>query len=297
MQKYLLTVLDAWIGRRATRSPAALTAVSGMTPAVVVTGGSRGIGLAIARRFASAGHAVVLVARDAEQLERAAGEIRKDLEAMVLPLALDITDAAAIDALEAGLASHGLYADVLVNNAGCGLSGAFETHGAGDLDRLIALDITALTRLMHHVLPQMRARGRGGVLNVASLGGYVPGPFQATYYASKAYVISLTEAVAAEMAGSGVRVCAVAPGPVSTGFHAAMGAEMARYRQLLPEMTPERVARSAYLGFMMGRTVIVPGLANTLTAYVLRVLPRPITVALVGWLLEPGPRKPETTLR
>ena len=98
---------------------------------------------------------------------------------------------------------------------------------------LLDLNVAALTRLMHHVLPGMLARARGGILNVASLGGLVPGPYQAAYYASKAYVVSLTEAVAAENAGRGVRFMALAPGPVNTGFHAAMGAELSFYRQLI----------------------------------------------------------------
>ncbi len=124
---------------------------------------------------------------------------------------------------------------MLVNNAGIGLSGRFDDHSHEEIEALLALNVTALTRLMRHVLPQMRARGRGGVLNIASLGGYVPGPHQAVYYASKAYVISLSEAVASELAGTGVRVAVVAPGPVATGFHAAMGAENARYRAWLLE--------------------------------------------------------------
>ena len=106
----------------------------------------------------------------------------------------------------------------------------------------------------------MKARGAGGILNVASLGGYAPGPYQAAYYASKAYVLSLTEALAAEAAGSGVRICVVAPGPVETRFHAKMGGEGAFYRSFIRAQTPKAVAASAYRGFMLGRRVVVPGL-------------------------------------
>ncbi len=254
--------------------------------AVVVTGGSRGIGLAIARRFAKAGHTIVLVARHREALDAAAAELRTKSGVRVVTLALDVTEPDAPHRIDAALEANGLACDVLVNNAGIGLSGRFDDHSHEKIEALLALNVTALTRLMRHVLPQMRARGRGGVLNIASLGGYVPGPHQAVYYASKAYVISLSEAVASELAGTGVRVAVVAPGPVATGFHEAMGAESARYRAWLPQMTPERVARSAYRGLKLGRSVIVPGFLNTAAAYALRALPHPIAVTLVGWLLS-----------
>ena len=122
-----------------------------------------------------------------------------------------------------------------------------------------------MTRLTRTALPDMIARQRGGILNVASLGAYVPGPNQAAYYASKSYVVSLTEAIASEASGQGVRVSALAPGPVDTRFHHDMGADRSLYRLVLPSMTPDRVARSAYRGFMFGQRVIVPGIFNTVS--------------------------------
>lgn len=255
-------------------------------PAVVVTGGSSGIGLAIARRFAAAGHAVALVARGRERLEAAAGGMRSGANVAVITIASDVTSAGACASIDSALTSNGLYCDVLVNAAGIGLAGPFGSHSSEEIDALLALNVAALTRLMRHVLPAMRARSRGGVLNVASLGGMVPGPNQAAYYASKSYVISLTEAVAQECRGSGVRIAVVAPGPVETGFHAAMGAERSPYRRLVPALSPEVVARSAYRWFRLGRTVIVPGTAGSLMAVALRVLPHPLTVPVVGWLLR-----------
>ena len=112
---------------------------------------------------------------------------------------------------------------------------------------------------MRHALPAMLARGEGGIINVASLGGLVPGPNQAAYYASKAYVVSLTRAVATENAGRGVRLMALAPGPVDTGFHRAMGAELSFYRQLMIALSPEQTARAAYRGYMLGLHLVVPG--------------------------------------
>jgi short-subunit dehydrogenase len=133
----------------------------------------------------------------------------------------------------------------------------------------------------------MRVRGRGGILNVASLGSYVPGPNQAAYYASKAYVLSLSEAIAAETAGEGVRVCALAPGPVNTAFHARMGAERALYRAFVPPASAEAVARAGYLGFVLGWRVTIPGVFNPLLALATRILPHRIVIPVVGLLLRP----------
>lgn len=284
-----LSIIDRWIARSARPNPQAVAAVSGLAPATVVSGASRGIGRALAARFAAAGRDVVMIARSRTELEQAASQLRTHAAGRVLALALDVTRHDAPELIDQFLAANGAYLDVLVNNAATGLAGSFDTSSAEDIDGLLALNIGALTRLMRHALPAMKARGRGGVLNVASLAGAIPGPYQAAYYASKAYVISLTEAVAAECGGSGVRIAVVVPGPVATGFHAAMGAENALYRRLLPANSPEPVARSAYAGFMLGRRVIYPGVLAPLAVAALRILPHPVTVPVVAWLLNIRP--------
>lgn len=283
----LRRLLDMWIGRYARPTPASLDAVAHLRPIVVVTGGSRGIGLALARRFAQAGHDVALVARTLDPLEEAATAIRREFSVDALPLALDITKPDAPRAIDASLAEAGFYLDILVNNAGIGLAGSFHEHAEEDVAQLVDLNVAALTRLMHHALPRLLARGRGGIINLASLGGLSPGPYQAAYYASKAYVISLTEAVAYEVAGHGVRLTAVAPGPVDTGFHEAMGSELAFYRQLIVALSPESVARSAYRGYVLGWRLVVPGLFNKLLVIPLRILPHRLLAPLIGWLLHP----------
>lgn len=286
------TLFDWWIYRRATARPEALAAVSELTPAVAVTGGSRGIGLAIARRFARAGHPLILIARSAADLASAKEGIQQDNPtAPVIPIALDITSGNAAAIIETESQARGFYVDILVNCAGHGLSGPLCDHKDEAIERLVALNIAALTRMTKAFAPPMRARARGGIINVASLGGYVPGPYQALYYASKAYVLSLTEALAAEMAGSGVRVSVLAPGPVATDFHAAMGAGRARYRSLIPEQSAEKIAHAAYRGYFLGRRVIVPGLFNTAASLVLRVLPHTISVPIMKWLLDPGQQR------
>ena len=250
-------------------------------PLTIVTGASRGIGRAIAARFLAAGRDVLLVARDASALEVAAAAMRPGAtagaEAFTLALAITAPDVGS--ALEA--------ADLIVNYAGIGLGGPVVEQAAEDLDRLITLNITALTRLTRHFAESFRRRGAGSIVNVTSLGAYVPGPNQAAYYASKAYALSLSEALASELSGSGVHVMAVAPGPVATRIHATMRAERAPYRLLLPAMSPEAVANATYLGWRLGRRGVVPGLHYQARALALRVLPHRLTVPLIGLLLKP----------
>src|SRR5262249_2411187 len=216
------SLLQAWRRRRWQPDRAALAAYQGLKPMVVVTGASEGIGYALARRFAAAGNDLILVARRSQPLEEASQRIRADFKVDAVAVSADVTQPEAIAAIDAALAAHRGYADILVNSAGLGLAGPFISQPPESILRLLDLNVHAVTRLMRHFLPGMRVRGRGGILNLASLGGYVPGPYQAAYYASKAYVLSLSEAVAAETAGEGVHVSALAPGPVSTSFHRRM---------------------------------------------------------------------------
>lgn len=288
-------LVDRWLRRAWRPDPAAMAALSGRRPITVVTGGSDGIGLAIATERAARGHAVLLVARDAARLEKAAAMIVATIPAAsVDTLPLDVTAGDAVAQLRAWLKRTDSHVHMLVNNAGIGASGEFCDQPPEQVDRLVALNIAAATRLMRAVLPEMLVRGRGGVLNIASLGGFAPGPYQAAYYASKAYLVSLTRAVAWEVRGRGVRVCVVAPGPVETRFHARMGAEAALYRRILPAMLPRRVARSALFGYDLGRSVIVPGLFNTLLAIPMHVLPPSLVAPFIAFLLKPRGGQPSS---
>ena len=290
----LQSLADLWIKRRAAPVPEALTAVGGLKPAIVVTGGSRGLGLALARAFARAGSDIVLIARNATTLTGAAQALMQATPGTpVHTLALDAAGPTAARDIEGFLASNGLFLDVLINNAGSGLGGPFVSHAQTDIDALVSLNVAALTRLTRHALPGMLARGRGGILNVSSLGGLVPGPNQAAYYASKAYVISLSEAIASEVSGRGVRVCVLAPGPIETSFHENMEAGGALYRTLLPSLRPERVADAAYQGYRLGRRVVIPGFINIALTLGARVMPHALLVPLIGVLLDPR-KMPET---
>jgi uncharacterized protein len=279
-------LVQAWRRRWWRPDEAALAAYTGLRPMVVVTGGSEGIGYGLARRFAAAGNDVMLVARRVEPLEQAAAAIRSELKVDAVALPVDVAAPDAAATIDRALAVHRGYADVLVNSAGIGLAGPFHAQAPEDVMRLLDLNVRALTALTRHYLDGMRQRGRGGILNVASLGGYTPGPYQAAYYASKAYVISLTEAIAAETAGEGIRVCVLAPGPVRTAWHDRASAGAAFYRYLLPS-SPASVARAGYRGYALGLRVVVPGLLSPFLALALRLMPHTITVPIVRWLLKP----------
>lgn len=266
---------------------AAIAAFADLRPVVVITGGSEGIGYALARRFACAAKDLLLVARTEAKLNEAAEALRREHGVKVDILALDVTAVDAVQRLDEALAERAAYADVLVNCAGIGISGPFTGYDEARLLQLIDLNVRAVSRLTLHFLGPMCVRGRGGVLNMASVGSYAPGPNQAAYYASKAYVLSLTEAIAHETAGKGVRVCALAPGPVRTRFHERMGANYAFYRTFMSLSSPGFVAWMGYVGFMAGARVVVPGALNLIGTLCMRVIPHRLLLPIISLLLKP----------
>ena len=189
------------------------------------------------------------------------------------------------------LPSHGLYLDVLVNNAGIGLGGNFTDLDQDKLDELVETNVAAVTRLTRHYLPAMRARARGGIMNLASLAAFTPGPWQAPYFASKAYVLSLTAAIGGECAGEGVRICAIACGPIETRIHRKMNAANTFYRAILPSSSADRMARLAWRSYRMGRRVVVPGIVNSFIAWSARAMPFELLLPLVSWLMKPRVRR------
>ena len=278
---------EIWINRRRTIDPAARNEAALRAPAVVITGGSHGIGAAIAAEFARRGtHAIVLIARNEAALAERAAALSQTMSIRVETLAMDLAEPGAASRIMAAVNDRGLYVDYLVANAGIGLSGPFVEEDPTRIQALIDLNIKSLTDVVRAALPGMIARGRGGILTIASLGGYVPGPHQALYYASKSFVISLTEALAHEVSGRGLRIAVAAPGPVATTFHETMGAQSSFYLDALPVASAEYVAKHVVRGFMLGRTVIVPGIFEAALAWIVRLTPHPISVPLVGMLLR-----------
>ena len=284
MPSFAQHLLDRW-HHRYWHPEAATAAFASLSPVTVVTGASEGIGRALAGEFARAGSDLLLVARNANALAKVAAELASTAVA-VRTLAADLATETGCASIEAALASAGAYCDVLVNDAGIGLGGPFVGQSRQDLHRLLDLNIGAVTDLTSRFLPGMLVRGEGGILNVASLGGLAPGPNQAAYYASKAYVISLTEALADEVAGQGVRISALVPGPVATMFHARSGTEHSYHLTLIGVMSPEAVARAGFRGFRQWRTLVFPGLLNHINAVALRFLPHRLIIPVIGWMLR-----------
>ena len=287
----LLKIGDLWVRRRAAPDAAAVAAVAALTPATVVTGASEGLGFALAHLIAREGRTIVLLARSVDMLTEAADTLRTKYPAStVIAESLDVGERDAPAKLDALLAANGLYLDVLVNNAGIGIGGNFTDLDQEKLDELVETNVAAVTRLTRHYLPGMRARARGGVMNLASLAAFIPGPWQAPYFASKAYVLSLTAAIGGECAGEGVRVCAIASGPVETRIHRKMNAVHTYYRTLMPSSSADRMARLAWRSYRMGRRVVVPGVVNSFLAWSARAMPYEFLLPLVSWLMKPRAR-------
>ena len=259
-----------------------------LRPIVLVTGGSRGIGLALAHGFAVRGHDLVLVARDPERLQSVAAAIAAAHGVAVEPIACDLAAPhAAADLVEA-IGAKGRRVDILVNCAGVGTSGAFTSNTPGQIHAALRLNIDAATALMRACLPGMVAQGRGGVLNVASLAGMQPMPYLAIYGATKAYLVALSRAAAWEVAGTGVTVSVLLPGPVDTGFftHDGQSGEEHTGLGLLPGLSAEAVARTAIEGFLARQTVITPGMLAWLCRLGMKLLPRRVPIAFVRFILS-----------
>lgn len=258
-------------GSRAAGAPRALA---------VITGASAGIGRDLATLAAADGYDPVLVARRGDRLRALAAELESSHGASPRVVAADLTTAAGLDAVSA--ATAGAPVEVLVNNAGFGTWAPVAETDEAELADLVALNIDALTRLTRRYLPAMRARGTGYVLNVASVSAFLPGPGMAPYYASKAYVLSFSEALAVELDGSGIRVSCLCPGPTRTEFHDVAGMSGSRPAGLLRFMPSAEVARAGWRGMKRGSAVVVPGILNKITAALPRFLPRSAVARLVG---------------
>lgn len=255
-------------------------------PAVVITGATQGIGRALAQEFARNGHTLLLVARDEEALARIAREIAARHGVRVEVTAQDLSTEEGCAGVEQAVRRHGLYAETLINNAGTMEAGFFQDADRREMLALVDLNARAVLDLTLRFLPGMVARGHGGLLNVASVEGFIPVPYQAAYAATKAFVLSLSRAVNYEVSGTGVRVSVLAPGATDTLIHARGGAEHARYVALFPVMTAEAVARTAYRQFARGKAVIVPGWLNRFYAVVQRFIHPAILLPLTGWMFR-----------
>ena len=251
---------------------------------VLITGASSGIGRELARLFASDGADLVLIARSEGRLHELADELAAEygVQAQVVPA--DLSQPASPGEIVEALRQQHIEVDVLVNNAGFGAHGPIAAIGAERQLDMIEVNVAALTRLTALLLPGMLERCRGAILNVASTAAFQPGPYQAVYCATKAYVLSFTEALAEEVRGSGVQVSCLAPGATDTGFAAQAGTQGTRlFRRGV--MDAGRVAQAGHDSMRRGRTLVIPGFRNRVLAFSVRLSPRTLATRVAGHLL------------
>jgi short-subunit dehydrogenase len=254
-----------------------------MQPAVVVTGASSGLGAEFAKLAATEGARVLLIARSKPELDLLAANINQSGGSAVV-LALDLSTRNAGEIIARELETRDLYCHILVNNAGFGLFG-----DAVELDRerqlaIVDVNVRAATDLMLRFLPAMVARGGGAVLNVGSVAGFVPGPRMALYFASKAYLLSISQALMQEVGKAGVTVTCLCPGPVRTPFLGRAGADRVALFKVLRKLDAAEVARAGWDAMKAGRTVCIPGIDNKIAVVATRLLPRAALLAIVGRL-------------
>ncbi len=240
---------------------------------VLITGASSGIGRELARCFAADGCHLILLARNPEAMETLAGELRQTHKIETLVLTADLSRPEIPARVFKELQGRGIKVDVLVNNAGFGANGAFAGLPLQRQLEMIQVNITALTNLTGLFLPGMIERRRGGVLNVGSLAGFLPGPGMAVYFASKAFVLSFTEALADELIGTGVTATALCPGPTATNFGNVSHGKKTR-RLNTPKMTASTVASSGHRAFRKGRPLAIIGGQYHVLLLLVRIMPR-----------------------
>lgn len=247
---------------------------------VLITGASGGIGKELAVHFARDGYQLVLIARDGMKLEHLKKELKQDYQAKVLVIVKDISDQESVKEVYEFLQKNNVQVDYLVNNAGFGLYGEFADTNLDDELNMIDLNIKSITHLTKLFLPGMIANNEGGVLNIASTAAFQPGPLMAVYYATKAYVLSFTEALANELKDTNIKVTALCPGPTETGFSNRANLQESKLFKS-GVMDVKEVASIGYKGFHSGKTVVIPGTKNKLLAHSVRFMPRKVITAVV----------------
>lgn len=268
----------------------AITAIWMARPTALVTGASSGLGMQLSRLLAADGHDLVLVARRQDRLDRLASDLSDAHGVDVVVVAMDLAVPGAANAIAERVEAAGRTVDVLVNNAGFGTSGPFWSL---DLDRELAMvqvNVSALVHLTGLFLPGMVERRRGHILNIASTAGFQPGPYMATYYATKAFVVSFSEAIAYELRGTGVLVTVHCPGATASEFAMVAGNDRSRLFER-GAADVEAVARHAYASMKRGSVLEVHGVTNQVGAFLTRLAPRPWTRGIAAWLNRSGSGK------
>ena len=254
---------------------------------VLITGASEGMGHEFAKLFACHGYPLVLVARNKTRLDILAKELSATHHVDVRTISKDLSLPTAAEELKTAIVDQKITVEILVNNAGFGVHGLFHDTDWKATEDMLSLNMITLTHLTRLFLPEMLQRGRGKILNVASTAAFQPGPFMACYFASKAYVLSFTEALAEELSGTGVTVTAFCPGPTRTQFQKRSHTENIRENSFAMEAAP--AAKAAYHGLMKGKRLVIPGFTNKLLAILIRLFPRRLVIRVTRFLEEnPG---------
>jgi uncharacterized protein len=252
-------------------------------PVTLITGASSGIGAELARVFAAHGHELVITARREASLTALADEVAASGQPRPTIIVADLAAPGAVAGIAAELAARDVEPQYVVNNAGFGLAGAAASLDRADQLAMVDLNVRTLTELSLAFVDSL-ARHRGGILNLASIAGFLPGPGMAVYYASKAYVLSFSEALAAELGRRGVRVTALCPGPVATGFQARAGLRAGGLGEGAPLALPaRRVAEIGYAGLVAGKRVVIAGAGNRLAVVLMRLTPHAVLLPLIEW--------------
>jgi short-subunit dehydrogenase len=259
-----------------------------MKQTALITGASSGIGLELARLFARDGYDLVLVARDRSKLESLAQELQSKHLVQATVMVQDLAEPSASQVIADQLASQSIEVDVLVNNAGTQVYGEFVTASLEQQLAMIQINASALVHLTRLLLPGMVRHGRGRILNLGSTGSFAPGPLNAVYCATKAFVLSFSTAIGAELAGSGVTVTALCPGATATAFVTRHGMEDVRlFRN---PMSPVRVAETGYRALRRGRPRVVVGFGNQLQVLTFQLMAPLLGLTPPAWLMAIGER-------
>ncbi len=252
-----------------------------MSKTVLITGASSGLGEELAKLFASEGYNLVLVARSEQKMQALAESIEQEHGVTAWVCAKDLTKPGAADEVYDFTRSRGIGIEILVNNAGFGDFGKFHELSRAKQTNMIDLNVRALVDLTHVYLADMVAEGGGKILNVASIAAFQPGPLMAVYYATKAFVLSFSEALSVELKGTGVSVTALCPGPTKTGFESAADLETSGLFRNLPVATAKQVVDCGYKALMRGKTVAVQGFVNKAIVFSTRFAPRALVREIV----------------
>jgi len=250
-------------------------------PFTLITGASGGIGFDLAKLAAGDEKNLILVARSGEKLAELAETVRQNKKSEVICIVADLSTEAGVGRLLSEIAEKNIRIDTLINNAGFGDFGDFSQADLSKNLEMIRLNIGTLTHLTHYVLQDMHKSGSGKIMNVASTASFMPGPGMAVYYASKAYVLSFSEAITRELKGTGITVTTLCPGPTDTGFASIAGLGKSLLHRMLPAATSLQVAEAGYKAMLKGKAIEIPGLMNKLSVFTPRISPRSLVRNLV----------------